>query len=81
MEVGTKVVGTTLNNNNEKMKELRPRRTLAEVLWDDLYILMHYFTPLLVIYNLSWYRIPTSLSYMVPILRDELMAHVKVLLS
>ena len=54
MEVGTKVVGTTLNNNNEKMKELRPRRTLAEVLWDDLYILMHYFTPLLVVYNLSW---------------------------
>ena len=48
------------NNNDEKIKTtttakgLRPRRTLAEVLWDDLYILMHYFTPLLVIYNLSW---------------------------
>ena len=42
------------NNNSKKMKELRPRRTLAEVLWDDVYILMHYFTPLLVIYNLTW---------------------------
>ena len=48
------------NNNDGKMKTTatakgqRPRRTLAEVLWDDLYILMHYFTPLLVVYNLSW---------------------------
>ena len=64
MEVETFPTETTTltddnNNNDEKIKTtttkgLRPRRTLAEVLWDDLYILMHYFTPLLVIYNLSW---------------------------
>ena len=50
----TMEVETFPDNNNSKKKELRPRRTLAEVLWDDVYILMHYFTPLLVIYNLSW---------------------------
>lgn len=45
------------------MKEMSPRRTLAEVLWDDLYVLMHYFTPLLVVYNLSWLLKPLLMGW------------------